>query len=110
MSGKKCARLSAVALGIAIGFLDGVCMLVTVLAVIYGGFATDAVTHWATIFPGIEVSVKGAIIAGAWGFLTGFVVGLIIAWVYNLCLCCCTRGHCSCCKANCESCNPDVRK
>jgi hypothetical protein len=106
MSGLKRARLSAVALGVAIGFLKGGWMLCAVLSAVYGSYGADFVTRWATIFPGIDASVKGALIAGAWGFVVGFFMGLIVAWIYNLCLCCCNRSHCSCCKESCGTCNP----
>lgn len=100
MSGLKRARLSAVALGVSIGFLRGGWMLIVGLLAAHGGFGVDLIHHWATFYPGVDVTVKGAIIIGAWGFVTGFFIGLILAWIYNLCLCCCCRSHCSCCKAS----------
>lgn len=102
----KRARLSAVALGVALGLLHGLCMLAVGLSAVHGGFGTDIINHWAAFYPGIEVSVKGAVIMGAWGFVTGFFTGLLLAWIYNLCLCCCSRSHCACCKTSCGcSCN-----
>jgi len=109
MRGLKKARLSAVALGVALGVICGVGMLIVGLAATQGVFGAEMVARWATQFPGIEVSLTGSFIAGAWGFLKGFFFGLILGWLYNLCLCCCTRGHCSCCKTSCETCN-DVEK
>ncbi len=105
MIGLKKARLSAVALGVAMGLMCGVGMLVVGLMAMQGVFGTALVAEWATFFPGIDVSVKGSLIAGGWGFLKGFFSGLILAWLYNLCLCCCNRGHCSCCKTSCHTCN-----
>lgn len=106
--GLKRARLSAVALGVAIGFIKGACMLAVVISVMHGGAGNDLMTHWAGFYPGIEATVKGAVIAAAWGFVCGFFLGLILGWIYNLCLCCCNRGHCSCCKTSCETCNPVI--
>ncbi len=97
----KRARLSAVSLGVAIGFLCGGFKLVVGLLAVYKGVGTELINHWATIFPGIEITVTGALIAGAWGFLMGFFSGLILGWIYNLCLCCCGRSHCACCKTSC---------
>lgn len=102
--GLKKARLSAVALAVALGVLGGLCMMIMVLTATYGVFGADTVARWATQYPGVDVSIKGSFIAGAWGFMKGFFSGLIIAWLYNLCLCCCSRGHCSCCKTTCGTC------
>lgn len=102
--GLRKARLSAVALGVALGVMCGVGMLVVGLLATYGVFGADMVARWATMLPGVEVSVKGSIIAGAWGFVKGFFSGLILGWLYNLCLCCCSRGHCGCCKSACGTC------
>lgn len=102
------ARLSAVALGFAIGVLNGGWMLGIGLSAVHGMFGETLITQWAQLFPGIEVSIKGSIISGAWGFLTGLASGLVLAWIYNLCLCCCSRQHCGCCKSLCESCSNTV--
>ncbi|HSW69803.1 MAG TPA: hypothetical protein VLI69_06620 [Gammaproteobacteria bacterium] len=104
MMGMKKARLSAVALGVALGLMCGVGMLVVGLAATHGVFGADMMARWATMYPGVDVSMKGSLIAGAWGFIKGFFSGLILAWLYNLCLCCCTKGHCGCCKSVCDKC------
>ena len=108
--GLKRARLSAVSLGVAVGLIKGICMLAVALSVMYGGAGDDMIKHWATFYPGVEATVKGAFVAGAWGYVTGFFTGLFLGWIYNLCLCCCSRGHCSCCcKTTCETpCGPKV--
>jgi hypothetical protein len=102
--GLKKARLSAVALGAAFGVMCGVGMLLVGIAAVYGVFGAEMMGRWATMYPGIDVSWKGSVIAGAWGFVKGFFSGLILAWLYNLCLCCCSKGHCSCCKSTCGTC------
>lgn len=102
--GMKKARLSAVGLGVALGVLCGVGMLLVGLAATYGVFGADMMARWATQLPGVDVSIKGSLIVGAWGFIKGFFFGLILAWLYNLCLCCCSKGHCSCCKTGCGTC------
>lgn len=104
MKGFKKARLSAVALGVALGIMCGVAMLVVGILATQGVFGADMMARWATQFPGVDVSIKGSLIAGAWGFVKGFFSGLILAWLYNLCLCCCSKGHCACCKTACGTC------
>lgn len=100
MTGMKRARLSAVALAVALGFMCGGFKLVITMLAMKGMFVpqtVDMVTRWAAVFPGVEVSMVGSFVAGAWGFLTGFFSGLVFSWIYNLCLCCCP-GCCPCCK------------
>jgi len=107
MTGVKRARLSAVALGVALGVLCGVWMLTVGLLAFKNQtpFATELMTRWATIFPGVEVSIMGSCVAGAWGFLKGFFIGLVFGWIYNLCLCCCSGCHSGCCPGcQCASC------
>lgn len=104
MTGMKRARLSAIALGMAVGVLCGGWMLAAGLMAYDGGsvWATDMVHRWAAIFPGVQVSLAGSFVLAAWGFLKGLLSGLILGWIYNLCLCCCSKC-CPCCK--CPSCD-----
>ena len=100
MIGTKRARLSAVAMAVALGFMCGAFKLIVAQLALYGKFVpqtVEMVTRWGGIFPGVEASMTGSFVAGAWGFLTGFFAGLIFSWIYNLCLCCCP-GCCPCCK------------
>jgi len=106
--GLKRARLSAVALGVAIGFLKGGWMLALCLSVMHGSAGKELVALWTGFYPGVDETMKGAFMAAAWGFLCGFFGGLILGWIYNLCLCCCNRSHCNCCKTSCDTCNPVI--
>ncbi len=103
MMGAKRARLSAIALGVALGVLYAAWMLTVGILASRGTFGMDLVTHWATFYPGVAATMTGAFVAGAWGFLKGFLIGLVLGWIYNLCLCCCTRC-CPCCRCSCNSC------
>jgi len=102
------ARLSVLGFGMALGLLCGAGMLIVTLLAWNGQylpFTTDMVTKWSHFLPGISLSLVGSLVAGAWGFLKGFFSGLIFAWIYNLCLCCCSKC-CACCKCTCTSCGP----
>ena len=37
----------------------------------------------ASIYPGITLTVKGAIIALIWGLVDGAICGVIFGWIYN---------------------------
>lgn len=106
MTGLKRTPLSAMALGVALGLMCGSWMLVVSLLAWHEQFTpvtTDMVSRWAAIFPGIGLSMAGSFVAGSWGFLKGFFSGLVFGWIYNLCLCGCSRC-CPCCRcATCGS-------
>ena len=100
----KCARLSAVALGVAFGVVTALTMMIFAWTAWNGGHGTQIVDMWATVYPGFEASLKGGFIGGAWGFVEGFIVGVVVGWVYNLCLCCCSKRGCCCGQSSCPSC------
>ncbi len=103
MLGKRKARLSAVAVGVALGVVCGAWMLIIAQYAIHGSApATEMVTRWAAFSPGIAATMTGSFIAAGWGFLKGFFSGLVFSWVYNLCLCCCSKRCGCCCKQPCE--------
>lgn len=96
------ARLSAVALGVAFGVVSALFMMIFAWAVYFDGATSPIIAEWAQVFPGFAATVKGGFIGGAWGFVEGFICGLVTGWIYNLCLCC---SHCCCCKTSaCNSC------
>jgi hypothetical protein len=102
MRGKcKAMRLSPVALGLAVGVLSGVYMWVFAWVGMRWGFGMDIIKMWGTVFPGFEATMKGAFYGLAGGFIDGVVCGLIVAWIYNLCLCCCASSGC-CCSSSCN--------
>lgn len=105
MMGHRSARLSAVALGVSIGVVCALTMMIFAWSAWLGGYATQMIEQWATVFPGIEASLKGGFIAGAWGFVEGFIFGVVTGWIYNLCLCCCSRKCCcgKCCSGSSSS-------
>jgi hypothetical protein len=53
------------------------------------GHGVVLIAQWGEIYSGYAPTINGGLIGGAWGFLDGFVTGMLIAIVYNLCLCCC---------------------
>ncbi len=102
MGYSKCTRLSAVALGVAFGVVSAISMMVFAWSAWLGGNGSQMIQQWAAIYPGFDASLKGGFIGGAWGFVEGFVLGVITGWIYNLCLCCCSK-KCCCGQAPCTS-------
>jgi len=95
----ECGRLSKFALGMALGLTWGVSIFL--LGLLGGTFewAEPMVNTLSVFYIGYEPGFVGSIIGGLIGFVDGFIGGVVIAWLYNLSLCC---RHClrSCKKGN----------
>jgi len=96
-------HLSAISFGVSLGIVSGLFMLLFSIAAWQWGFGTDMMHQYSSMLPGLDASVKGSLVGFCWGFLEGLIIGLIWAWIYNICLCC-YRCCCCCCKtdANCK--------
>jgi hypothetical protein len=92
----SCTKLCKVAFGFAFGMVSGLSMMLFAWAGYYWGFGSSIVDQWASIFPGYSASVMGGFVGFGWGFLEGFVMGVLVAFFYNLCLCCCKACYGSC--------------
>jgi hypothetical protein len=93
-----CMRLRVLPLGIAFGLLSGLCMLVFAWAAWRFGYGTGFMLQYASIYPGYTSTLVGGIAGFAWGFFEGFICGALLAWFYNLCLCCGSCASCCCAK------------
>lgn len=85
----KCSKLS---LGFAIGLTEASAMALFAWAGAYFGYGMDLIHVIASAFLGYGPSFVGGLIGAAWGFVDGFIFGWLIAWIYNLCLCCCVKS------------------
>jgi len=76
-------KLKVLALGLALGIVWGVgIFLITLLTVLKGGGMHLALL--SAVYFGYKVSWLGSIIGLCWGFVNGLVVGIVVAWIYNL--------------------------
>jgi hypothetical protein len=71
------------ALGLSLGIVWGLgVFLGTLWAVLQGrGTTVGLLSHY---YPGFTVSYLGALVGLVWGFINGFVAGVLIAWFYDL--------------------------
>lgn len=71
------------AFGVAMGATYAVFMLA--LAWVAGLFhvGDQAVAMTASYYPGYRPTFLGGIVGAAYGFVTGYVLGSAISWVYN---------------------------
>jgi hypothetical protein len=77
-------KLSVLGLGIAMGLLWGLLLMVWTLLALYMPEAGITLLASFTGYLGYSVSVPGAFLALAYGFVEGFVGGSLLAVFYNL--------------------------
>ena len=78
----KC-YLSPMSLGLAIGLTWGVSVLIMGLLATHFLYGTAFVSAMGHVYVGYEASILGSFIGGVIGFVDAFIVGAIIAWLYN---------------------------
>ncbi|UCH33335.1 MAG: bacteriophage holin [Armatimonadota bacterium] len=77
-------RLNPIALGLAIGIIWGVWMLIVALAnIVTQGYGAEWIIMLSSVYPGFGGTLVGAIIGLGWGLADGFIVGALVAWIYN---------------------------
>lgn len=85
-------KLSVKGLGLAMGILWALSLFVMTLVATYSGYMADQLnTLIVGVYPWYSVSLTGAFIGLAEGFVDGFVGGVVIAWLYNVCSKCCKK-------------------
>jgi len=75
-------KCSPNALGVAIGVLWSAYVLICGLAAMFG-WGVALVEALASLYIGYGPSVPGALIGAVWGFIDGYIAGVVIAWIYN---------------------------
>ena len=76
-------RLDVKALALTSGILWGAAVFLATLWLIVFGFHGELMRHLDHFYFGYDVSVPGAFIGLAWGFVDGLVCGAVFAWLYN---------------------------
>jgi hypothetical protein len=75
--------LNAKALGFTAGLMWGVSLFLMTLISVATGLWMVILTIVMDYYPGYMISVPGAFIGLAYGFIDGFVMMYILAWLYN---------------------------
>ena len=75
-------KLSLNALGIAIGVLWAAYVLFCGITAMFG-WGISLVDAISSLYIGYGPSIPGAIIGALWGFVDGYIAGVVIAWLYN---------------------------
>ncbi len=77
-------KLSKRALGFSLGLFWGFAVLITTWWLLILGSNGSTITKLHKFYPGYTFSWFGGIVGLLWGFVDGFICGVIIAWLYNL--------------------------
>lgn len=76
-------KLNPKAFALASGIVWGVSVyLVTVISLVRGGEG-KLLSRLAMIYPGYSFSFGGGLLGLLWGFVSMFVAGWVLAWLYN---------------------------
>lgn len=75
-------RFSPNALGIAIGVLWAAYVFFCGITAMFG-WGVALVEAISSLYIGYGPSIGGAIIGTIWGFVDGYIAGVVIAWLYN---------------------------
>lgn len=76
-------QLNATAAALSLGILWSLSMLVLTIISLQSGYANEFMELMADVYPGYEVSGKGAVIGMLYGFADGFIGTWIMVTFYN---------------------------
>ena len=72
----------------AFGVTKGLGLLFLALAGYFHGYGMDLINMISSLYYGYGATVAGGFYGLLWGFIDGFICGLVFAAIYNLCICC----------------------
>ena len=58
-------------------------LMLTLWVVVKGEVSNPFLDSYRTFYTGYDISYKGALIGGVWGFFDGLIMGAFLAWMYN---------------------------
>jgi hypothetical protein len=77
-------RLRPLALALAGGILWAASVFAATLWIVITGGTGQTMALLGKFYLGYAVTVPGAFVGLVWGFVDGFLAGLILAWLYNV--------------------------
>lgn len=90
----KC-KLSPMAFGLSLGVVWGVSVLIMGLLAHFFMYGTAFVTAMGAVYVGYEESILGSFLGALMGFIDAFIIGALMAWLYNMFSRCCKKnGSC----------------
>jgi len=79
-------KLNVKSFALTVGIIWGLCIFLgTWWIIVWDGSSAD-MTWLGQMYRGYTVTPLGCLIGLVWGFVDGFIVGMVFAWLYNLIL------------------------
>lgn len=72
------------ALGMAFGLVWGLAIMLGTWWLLIFGYKGEIISRLSQFYIGYSYSWGGAVIGLIWGFVDGFIAGVLIAWFYDL--------------------------
>ncbi len=76
-------RLNVRALGLAGGIVWGLAIFLTTYWFLVFGYGGTMLAKLSNVYLGYSVTWYGAFVGLVWGFIDGFIGGVLLAWLYN---------------------------
>ncbi|HLD57767.1 MAG TPA: hypothetical protein VJA47_05645 [archaeon] len=76
-------KLNAKKLGLAGGIIGGAVVFITTLLSVTTGYGTAFLQTYSSLHPWYSISIIGAFIGLVYSFICWFVVGYVLARIYN---------------------------
>ena len=76
-------KLNIKAFGLAGGITWGLLILLLTFWFLIMGYQGSVLAKLGNVYIGYSVTIWGAFIGLAWGFIDGFIIGAFFAWLYN---------------------------
>lgn len=89
-------KLHPVGYGLALGIISALFVFITGLFAMQG-FAAEYVKNLSGIYVGYGPTLLGAFLGAVWAFVGSFIMGVIVASLYNLFVCCGRGRRCGTC-------------
>ena len=77
-------KLHKTALGLSLGLIWGFTVMLATWWLLIIGAQGHTISKLRAFYIGYSFSWGGSILGLIWGFVDGFIAGVIIAWLYNL--------------------------
>ena len=77
------ATLGVISFGLAVGVTWGLCVFVLGVVAALLGWGIPVAAALASLYIGYGPTIIGAVAGAVWAVVSGTVVGLLVAWLYN---------------------------
>ncbi len=76
-------KINVKAMGLSFGVVWGFAIFLTAILAMLFNIGTNFITIFADFYFGYDATLLGSIVGAFWGFIDGFIGGILLAWLYN---------------------------